>query len=514
MADWPAAKPAPRSSGGRCRRRRAGAAGLRLGVVFAHADVTSIFASCVMRVEDVAALGGVCHALRDSTRRALKMSKAIWEKHSRWRWGHVAASEGNLRMMFYALARHLYCPEWANSAADAGQVRSLEWLLHAGKTHFSASHAASAARAGQLEALQWLVAHGSPNLKNNACVPIEAAASEGEVECLKWLLENMELDVQPLIPAMQSAAKHGHVACMDLLWEAERPRPARVALNVMMCNHAASNGHLCALVWLHEHNAPWRDGAASAAAENGHLDCLKYMIAHGLCTDEESRANALYHAARGCNNGTNPEPGPEPRTRLNADKIACFKYLADEVGAEITDEFVTEFVVRYNCVELVDFCAARGHLPTARDLDHVAQNNWGEMVVCLRRHGVPWQRSTVRRLLKKHSWPALHTALRHGAPVDFGAKYAVAKYNLVEGGKILHEHGHCLGELDGLLLRIAVENDAKEVAEWLLNHDIRYHGRQWRAWEHAAKELGQKHMNETHALVAARQLRWIQHEGR
>jgi hypothetical protein len=483
-----------------------------VGMVFAHADVASIFASFVVTIEGVAALGGVCRTLRNETRTCLKTNKQIWWKNPRHKWGNVAASQDNLRMMRYARDRGLLDPSWVSSAAATGSMRALQWLHKICKVTLKAEHAASAARNGKLEALKWLVAHGSPNLKNNACVPIEAAASEGEVECLKWLLENMELDCQPLIPAMQGAAKYGHVACMDLLWKAERPRPARVALNVMMCQQAASNGHLGALAWLHEHNAPWRDGAASAAAENGHLDCLKYMIAHGLCTDEESRANALYHAARGCNNGTNLEPGPEPRTRSNADKIACFKYLADEVGAEITDEFVTEFVVRYNCVELVDFCAARGHLPTARDLDHVAQNNWGEMVVCLRRHGVPWQRSTVRRMLKKHAWLALQTALRNGAPVDFGAKYAVAKYNLVEGGKILHEHGHCLGELDGLLLRIAVENDAKEVAEWLLNHDIRYRGRQWRAWEHAAKEQGREHMNETHALVAARQP-YFMHQG-
>ena len=293
---------------------------------------------------------------------------------------------------------------------------------------------------------------------------------------------------------------------MDLVWEAERPRQGRVALNIMMCFHAASNGQLDALVWLHEHNAPWRDGAASAAAEHGHLDCLKYMIAHGLCADEESRQNALKHAAIGCNN--NHEPGPEVfRTRPKAERVACFKYLVEEVGVEITDDLVNDYVGRWNCVELVDYCAARGRLPTSVELDYVAQNNWDEMVVCLRRHGVPWQRSTVRRMLKNHAWPALHTALRHGAPVDFGAKYAVAKYNLVEGGKILHKHGHYLDELDGLLVRIAVENNSKDVAVWLVNQDIHYNGRQWRVWAQTAKELGQKHMNETHGLVAMHQAR-------
>jgi len=513
MADWPAAKrPAPPIKQGLVPAAAEPAAPPGcdwVGMVFAHVDVASIFASFVVTLEGVAALGGVCRTLRNETRTCLKTNKQIWWKNPRSKWGNVAASQDNLRMMRYARDRGLLDPSWVSSAAAAGCMRALQWLHHGCKMVLAPGHAASAARNGQLEALKWLVAHGSRHLKRNACVPIEAAANEGELECLKWMLKNMDLECQPLIPAMQSAAKHEHVACMDLLWESQ-PHTHRFSLNIRMCYDAAANGHLSALVWLHERNAPWRDSVVSVAAENGHLDCLKYMIAHGLCADEEGRANALKHAAMGCNTRTETETWMRPMV----DRIACFKYLVDEVGAEITDELVRDYVGRGSCVGLVDFCASHGRLPTPAELDHVAQNDWEEMVACLRRHGVPWKRSTVRRMLKNCAWPALNTALRHGAPVDFGAKYAVAKYNLAEAAQILKDHGHTLDELDGLMLRIAVENDAKDVAEWLLNNDIQYYGRQWRAWERSAEEHGHAHMNETHALVVARQARFFLHGDR
>ena len=511
MGDWPAAKRAAPSRQKTPAPEPEAPPGCDwVGMVFAHVDVASIFASFVVTIEGVAAIGGVCRTLHKETRNGLKTNKAIWWKNPKSQWGNVAASQDNLRMMRYARDRGLLDSSWVSSAAAKGCMRALQWLHHGCKVILAPAHAASAARNGQLEALQWLVANGCRNLKGNASVPIEAAAGEGEIECLKWMLEKMELDCQPLIPAMQSAAKHGHVACMDLLWEAERPRPGRVALNVMMCHHAAANGHLSALVWLHERNAPWRDGVVSVAAENGHLDCIKYAVAHGLCADGESRDNALKHAALGCNNRTETET----RTRPMEDRIACFKYLVDEVGAVITNLIVDDYVGKWPCVELVDFCAARGHLPTSDALDNAVKNNWEELVACLRRHGVPWPRCTASRLLKNKAWGALTTALRHGAPVDFGAKYAVAKYDLAEGAQILKDHGHTLDELDGLMVRVAVENDAKGVAEWLLNNGIQYSGRQWRAWERSAQEHGRAHMNETHALVAARQPRFFLHVGR
>jgi len=505
MADWPAAKrPAPSRQKKPAAEPAAPPACDWVGMVFAHVDVASIFASFVVTIEGVAALGRVCRTLRNETRTGLKKNKRIWWKNPRHKWGNVAASQDNLRMMRYARDRGLLDPSWVSSAAAAGCMRALQWLHYGCKVELSSAHAASAARNGQLEALQWLVAHGSPNLKSNACVPIEAAVGEGEIECLKWVLKNMDLKAQPLIPAMQTAAKRGQVACMDLLWDGLGDiRPRVFSLTVMMCHHAAANGHLSALVWLHERNAPWRDGVVSVSAENGHLDCLKYGVAHGLCVDEASRDYALKQAAIGCNNCTETATYMRPRV----DRITCFKYLVDEVGAEITDELVHNYVGRGNCVALVDICASHGRVPTCHELEFAVQNNREEMVACMRRHGVPWSRCAVRRLLKKKEWGALTTALRHGAPVDFSAKYALAKYDLAEGAQILKDHGHTLGELDGLMVRIAVENDAKNIAEWLLNNDIQYRGRQWRSWELSAQELGREHMNETHALVAARQAR-------
>jgi hypothetical protein len=47
------------------------------------------------------------------------------------------------------------------------------------------------------------------------------------------------------------------------------------------CSCAAENGHLECLKYAHEHGCPWNENTCLNAAENGHLECLKYAREHG-----------------------------------------------------------------------------------------------------------------------------------------------------------------------------------------------------------------------------------------
>ena len=44
---------------------------------------------------------------------------------------------------------------------------------------------------------------------------------------------------------------------------------------------AAENGHLDCLKYAHEHGCPWNENTCMWAARNGHLDCLKYAHVNG-----------------------------------------------------------------------------------------------------------------------------------------------------------------------------------------------------------------------------------------
>ena len=42
--------------------------------------------------------------------------------------------------------------------------------------------------------------------------------------------------------------------------------------------HAAHNGHLSVLKYLHENGCPWDMGTCYYAAQNKHWDCLQYAV--------------------------------------------------------------------------------------------------------------------------------------------------------------------------------------------------------------------------------------------
>ena len=51
------------------------------------------------------------------------------------------------------------------------------------------------------------------------------------------------------------------------------------------CANAAENGHLECLKYAHEHGCPWNEETCSFAAMHGHLECLKYARERGCPWD-------------------------------------------------------------------------------------------------------------------------------------------------------------------------------------------------------------------------------------
>ena len=58
------------------------------------------------------------------------------------------------------------------------------------------------------------------------------------------------------------------------------------------CNKAASNGHIECLKWLHEKGAPWDERTCAWAAENGHIEVLKWLLASGCPCSGSTKAIA------------------------------------------------------------------------------------------------------------------------------------------------------------------------------------------------------------------------------
>jgi hypothetical protein len=72
-----------------------------------------------------------------------------------------------------------------------------------------------------------------------------------------------------------AAAKNGHLECLVYAHENGYPWDERT------CAYAAEKGHLECLVYAHENGCGWDKWTCANAAENGHLECLRYAHENG-----------------------------------------------------------------------------------------------------------------------------------------------------------------------------------------------------------------------------------------
>jgi hypothetical protein len=74
-----------------------------------------------------------------------------------------------------------------------------------------------------------------------------------------------------------------------LKWARENKRGT--AWDSGTCVHAALNGHLHVLKYLHENGCPWGQGTCYHAAQHKHWDCLQYAV-DNKCPEWEEYAES------------------------------------------------------------------------------------------------------------------------------------------------------------------------------------------------------------------------------
>ena len=99
----------------------------------------------------------------------------------------------------------------------------------------------------------------------------EQVAKTNKLELLKWAREEKECKWD--YRTIDAAAFQGNLEMVKYCVANECP------INEFACAHAAENGHLEVLKYLHEEvKAPWDSGTAAFAARKGHLHILKYLF--------------------------------------------------------------------------------------------------------------------------------------------------------------------------------------------------------------------------------------------
>jgi hypothetical protein len=139
------------------------------------------------------------------------------------------------------------------------------------------------------------------------------AATEGQLEVLKWLREN---DFPWSERTCNVAAQGGHLEVLQWAhangcpwdWETCRMAALRDHLEILQwarandcpwdattCSGAAEGGHLKVLQWAHANGCPWDERTCSAVASSGHLEMLKWARANGCPWDRTTRDFASGH---------------------------------------------------------------------------------------------------------------------------------------------------------------------------------------------------------------------------
>jgi hypothetical protein len=164
----------------------------------------------------------------------------------------------------WAMDQAWFCSE----VASTNKLELLKWAREEKKCEWEERTIEEASYQGNLEMIKYCVANQCP-MDDEACA---CAAEYGQLECLKYLHEEVKAPWNWLVAAM--AAENGHLHILEYLVERKYDKFCAAS-----CWGAAVKGHLDCLKFLHETaKAPWNFGAVLRAHKNNHPECLQYLL--------------------------------------------------------------------------------------------------------------------------------------------------------------------------------------------------------------------------------------------
>ena len=253
-----------------------------------------------------------------------------------------AAGKGHLECLKYARKNGCLWDSTCWNAAGNGHLDCLRYARENGCS-WDEGTCSYAALNGHLDCLKYARENGCP-WDEDTC---ENAAKNGHLECLKYARENRcPWDVW----TCTLAALNGHLDCLEYLrsykcdmchacvrnttyrdeCECGGHYEAGCPWNENTCTYAAEEGHLNCLKYAHENGCSWNWGTCRDAAKGGHLDCLKYAHENGCEWNETTCHFAVLGGHLDCLKYARENGCPwDGRTCYNAASyghLDCLKY--------------------------------------------------------------------------------------------------------------------------------------------------------------------------------------------
>ena len=161
-------------------------------------------------------------------------------------------------------------------AASEGSEEALNYLHMFRGFEWNAEVPAAAARNGRLATLAWLHANGASRVWDQwTC---NMAAANGQLACLEFAF-NRHCPFSNV--GLNQAARNGHYVCVEFMLTQNVKDVFWRRTESKACSHAAMGGHIRILQLLREYRLPWGRETTEASAQNGHLDCLCWLIEQG-----------------------------------------------------------------------------------------------------------------------------------------------------------------------------------------------------------------------------------------
>lgn len=154
----------------------------------------------------------------------------------------------------------------------SGNLKALKWAREKGEAPRGDKVWENFAKAGNLKAMKWLVSNGFDCQKNLATKLCSA-------DVLEWLFQRGQMPREPL---MDAAVDSGSTKVLEWAFsknsEWERGSERHYV-------KAARSNQAGVIEWLHNKGCPCDTEACREAADNGSLECLKYMRRNGFPWD-------------------------------------------------------------------------------------------------------------------------------------------------------------------------------------------------------------------------------------
>ena len=246
--------------------------------------------------------------------------------------------------------------------------------------------------------LQYLVFLKKIQSQSNDILQMQLAMRFGSLVVVKYLFEHgSNISYYAII----DAAQNGHLECLRYA-HACGYGPWGTLISDF-CTNAAEGGHLECLKFLHQCGSTWDHRTCQAAVSSGSVECLRYLVENGCEWNDKSIELCDFYKGEGKEN--------------HSGKLQCLKYLHEEKNCSLTAELCAVAAGSGNLLCL-QYLMEKGCGVDASTTKAAATSRNITCLQYLHKHNCPWDETACAAAAMGGKLANLHYLHENGCPWD------------------------------------------------------------------------------------------------